>query len=534
MISVIVPLWNHLADLTIPFIAKMRECSGDWELILVDNGSKDGTWKYISKIAKIDKRIKPIRSKVNLGFGGGNNLGYLHSKREEVCFISNDVVIFDKLFLLKLSSALATHKEKALLGPQYVDYNQLTSFKLRPTPYIAGWCMYGSRELFNKVVALNGFYDNRPQIFDEDFGKAYFEDVWLSQQAVSLGYKLKEVPLDLQHLVSKSSDQINIVKQMRYAQAKFLNKMVYLNLQKKKTKRIVFYCPGVPYRFIDEDYEGKGVGGAEASLILLSRELAKFGFQVEIYNRTMKTGKFGGVYYNHLSEFRHTDYCDYFILYRSFHPAVKVTNAVFKIFWSCDQYTDPAGIWNSQIFPYVDKAIVISPFHKKYLDKHYKTRKKVEVIDLGIKWSDYKKPIKKIPGKAIFCSVPDRGLDRLIKMAPQIKKQVPNFKLVITSDYRLWGCPEPRNENFREMVRKVNKEGYINFLGKIERKELVKHQKESELMIYPCNYDECFCISAMECMAAGTVPVAIKKGALSTTIGEGVNYYLIESQIKHL
>ncbi len=509
-ISVIVPVWNHLEDLTKPFLESLLACNGDFEVVLVDNGSSDGTKEYFQKFKH--KKLFYIRSEKNRGFGGGNNLGYEFSAGKEICFLSNDVIINDPDFLLKFSEVLKG--KTALLGSMLVDWNQLTVFNKKTTPYIAGWCMYGSKKMFDEVKSGK-------EVFDEQFNPAYFEDVWLSQQCVDAGYELLEVPLKLEHLVSKSSDQINIPVQAEISQSIFRSKMMYSSLQKQNKKRIVFLCPGVPYGFIDDDYEGKGVGGAEGSLILLSRELVKKGYKVEIYNRTQVVGEYNGVEYHHLNEFKVRDYCDVFVLYRAFHPAVHYVNSVINIFWSCDQYTDGPGIWESQIFPYVDGIVGISPFHIEFLEEHYSKKKHIEkltCIDLGINYEDYDKKVEKIPGKAIFCSVPMRGLERLALIAPKIKEKIPEFNLVITSDYRLWGLDDPTNQEFKEMFRELD---YVDFVGKISRKELVQHQLESVLMTYPCTYDECFCISAMECMAAGAVPVTCDVGALRTTIGTG-------------
>jgi len=508
MTSLILPVWNHLYDLTIPFINQMLKVPGDWELIVVDNGSTDGTDRYLKHLANEEKRIIPVISKKNLGFGGGNNLGYKKAKGDTICFISNDVVHNSQNWLGMLEQALDKNP-KSLIGPQLIDFNQLTAFDRIPTPYMAGWCVFGSREMFDEIKV-------RDQVWCEDFGTAYFEDVWMSVVAEDKGYKLLEVPVALHHLQSRSSDQIDIPKTTIFAKAVFDNKMMVRHLKKNKQKRIVFFSSGVPYGFLDEDFEGKGVGGAEASLILLAREFNKDGWRVEIYNRTDKVGKYNGVYYHNISEYNSTTYCDVFVLFRSWNPVVEYANTKLKLFWSCDQYTDAQGVWDMKVFPYVDKTIAISPFHKEYLEKVYSTKNGVTVIDLGINLKDYK-PRKKIKGKAIFCSVPMRGLELLSVLVPDIKERVPDFNLTITSDYRLWGQKEARNGEFKGMFYKLD---YVNFLGKIPREDLVKHQLEAEVMTYPCNYDECFCISAMECMAAGAVPVTSDTGALPTTIGD--------------
>jgi hypothetical protein len=61
---------------------------------------------------------------------------------------------------------------------------------------------------------------------------------------------------------------------------------------------------------------------------------------------------------------------------------------------------------------------------------------------------------------------------------------------------------------------------YVKFLGKVDREELVKEQRSAEVMAYPSTYEECFCIAAMECIAAGAVPVTTKLAALETTVAD--------------
>lgn len=509
-VSIILPVWNHLYDLTMPWMDKMRQTQGDWELLVVDNGSTDGTQTYLKELAEEDKRIRVKLLPSNRGFGGGNNVGYRWARGSVICFISNDVIIGSPNWLNLMLESVVNHPN-ALMGPSLVDFNQLTAFDFKPTPYIAGWCVFAHKNVFKKIAP-------HYKLWDEDFGKAYFEDVWLSVQAVDNGFQLIEAPLNLEHLGSRSSDQINIPEQTETNQATFRNKMMVRHLKNNHQKRIVFFASGVPYGFLPDDFDGKGVGGAESSLMLLAKELADKGYRVEIYNRTETVGNFDGVIYRSIAEYEPSQYCDVFVLFRAWHPAVEVANASLKVFWSCDQYTDVEGVWEMKVFPEVDITICISKYHKKYIQENYKDHGKLEILELGVRWEDYEKLPEKQKDKIIFCSVPHRGLDHLAKYLPVIKERVPDLELVITSDFRLWGQATPNNEEYKTMLEKFP---YVRFLGKIPREELVKEQLTSEIMAYPTNYYECFCISAMECMAAGAVPITSDLGALPTTVGEG-------------
>lgn len=505
-VSLIVPCWNHAQDVTVPFVQKILETvEVSFEFILVDNGSTDSTASVIKEFQKEHKNVRLVQSKTNLGFGGGNNLGYKRAQGEYICFISNDVMVESEWLKILLERC---EENEALYGQMLIDFNELTSFHGTPTPYITGYLMFGTKRMFDEVSEFG-------DVFDPLFGTAYFEDVDLSVRCASRGYQLISIDsLPVTHLGSKSSDQISISNQTKFAQKHFQNKMMMNYLEHHDKKRVVIFSRS-SYGFIDEDYEGKGVGGAEGSLILYARELAKRGYIVEVYNNTKKTGKFNGVYYRHISQFGWWVYCDIFILFRAPERILPYVNAMYKIFWSCDQYT--TGYWKSEIFPHVDKVVAISPYHAKYLEFRYGKIPNLTVIELGVNKQDYKDPIQKESGKIIFCSVPRRGLIHLTRYFAEIKKQVPNAKLYITSDYTLWGLDHPDNAEFVEAFKE--RDG-VYFLGKVPRKDLIYHQMTAEVMAYSCEYEECFCIASMECIAAGAIPVTTNLAALETTVAD--------------
>ena len=64
----------------------------------------------------------------------------------------------------------------------------------------------------------------------------------------------------------------------------------------------------------------------------------------------------------------------------------------------------------------------------------------------------------------------------------------------------------------------------IRFLGGINRRELIRHQEEAAFHIYPCHYEELFCISVAESQVAGVYPITSACGSLATTnFGEQIH-----------
>lgn len=278
--------------------------------------------------------------------------------------------------------------------------------------------------------------------------------------------------------------------------------------------KIDLYCnDGSPIGVIPPDIYGRGVGGAELAMMSWAKTMAERGHQVRVYNDPREPGEYDGVEYLIKGSYRAQNKRDVFVLFRSPNPIVVPTKAEMKIHWSTDQYT--VGDFGKDIFPFVDKVVCISPFHVDYHKGHYGVEDdKIGYFDLGVILPDYEQEVDKIPGRCIFCSVPDRGLDVLYDVWPTIKRDVPEASLVITSDYRLWGADSPRNHNHR--MKWLEREGVI-FLGKIEREKLVKEQLAAVCHSYPCTYEELFCISSAECQVAGAMSVTSGMGSLKTT-----------------
>ena len=283
--------------------------------------------------------------------------------------------------------------------------------------------------------------------------------------------------------------------------------------------KIDFLCPsGSPVGICPEDIYGRGVGGAELALMTFAQVLASRGHIVRIYNDPPTSKVYGGVEYLKVAEFQPGELRDATVLFRVPYKKLGAIRGL-KVFWSCDQST--VGNYPTDVFPYVDKIVVISQHHYDHFVKTYNAPvHRMYVTDLGVRDWDYPSAntIEKIVGRCIFCSVPGRGLDVLLKVWPLIRKEVPHATLTITSDYRLWGIAEPRNEEYRRMAQGL--EG-IQFLGKVSREQLVREQMSAEVQAYPCTYEELFCISVAECSFAGAVPVTSQVGAVRTTNAAG-------------
>lgn len=107
MLSVIVVNWNGRQHLHTCLSALERQTYTEREIVLVDNGSSDGSPDYVE--AEFPQ-VRVLRLPKNLGFCGGNNVGIRQSQGEWVALINNDTEA-DPDWLT--ASLVAIHKEQA-------------------------------------------------------------------------------------------------------------------------------------------------------------------------------------------------------------------------------------------------------------------------------------------------------------------------------------------------------------------------------------------------------------------------------------
>ena len=200
-LSIITINYNGLKDTcalieTIPFNDKM-------EVIVIDNASKDDE---ATEIEKKFPYVSVIRSKKNLGYAGGNNLGIKTAKGKYLFIINNDT-IFKDFYVQSLIERLESSSDIGIVCPkirfawgsnpiQYAGYTPLSKITVRnsalgfgeedkgqyevahPTPYAHGAAMLVKREAIKKVGLMPECYF------------LYYEELDWSMMFTRAGYQI--------------------------------------------------------------------------------------------------------------------------------------------------------------------------------------------------------------------------------------------------------------------------------------------------------------------------------------------------------
>ena len=89
LVSVIVPVYNVYSYLRDCVKSVQAQSYQNWELLLVDDGSTDGSGKLCDELAAEDGRIQ-VFHKPNGGLSDARNHGMHHARGEYFCFLDSD------------------------------------------------------------------------------------------------------------------------------------------------------------------------------------------------------------------------------------------------------------------------------------------------------------------------------------------------------------------------------------------------------------------------------------------------------------
>ena len=89
MISIIVPVYNCIESLKYCVQSIQQQTYMNWKLVLVDDGSTDGTAGLCDQLAEMDSRIEVIH-KLNGGVSSARNAGIDAAIGEYITFCDSD------------------------------------------------------------------------------------------------------------------------------------------------------------------------------------------------------------------------------------------------------------------------------------------------------------------------------------------------------------------------------------------------------------------------------------------------------------
>ena len=125
-VSIIILNWNGIKHLKECLESLAEQTFRDFEAIIVDNGSSDGSQDYIKKAFPW---VRLVELSDNTGFAGGNVAGYRHSSGSFVVTLNNDTVV-EKDWLAELVAVAEKYPDTGMVASRicsYYDHDRIDS-----------------------------------------------------------------------------------------------------------------------------------------------------------------------------------------------------------------------------------------------------------------------------------------------------------------------------------------------------------------------------------------------------------------------
>jgi GT2 family glycosyltransferase len=174
----------------------------NFEVVVVDNASKDGTRELLAAEAMHRPNLRVILNEENRGFAAASNAGTAAATGHYLIILNNDTVV-TRGWASALVKHLASNPRSGLVGPStnaianeamvgvgYSDLEALNGWardfvrahdgETFPIPMLAFFCVAGPRRVFEEVGAL-----------DERFGIGMFEDDDYNRRVGEKGWEIR-------------------------------------------------------------------------------------------------------------------------------------------------------------------------------------------------------------------------------------------------------------------------------------------------------------------------------------------------------
>jgi FkbM family methyltransferase len=313
----------------------------------------------------------------------------------------------------------------------------------------------------------------------------------------------------------------------------------------------------------------QGLGGSESAVVLLSRELAKIGFDVTVFNNCnidhATPGLYDNVKYVPLTELKENHSFDIVISSRTVIPFTDVrdyhrladnrslpyahlqlydrivSKAKMRILWMHDTFCVGDNLIEElAVSNRITDIFTLSDFHLNYVAncnhgrkrnfevlkrKLFITRNGVHIYNKNVNIANKDKNL------FVYNASVTKGMIPLVKLIwPHIKNHIPEAKLKVIGGYYRFSKnaePDQQEKDWHLMAEDPALAALdIEFTGVISQKDIAGILIQANFMLYPTAFPETYGISSMESLCYNTPLVTCRFGALEEVAAEGTSYLI--------
>jgi glycosyltransferase involved in cell wall biosynthesis len=154
-ISIVLPCYNEEIILrsNLEVIKKFlvsRNAKYDWEIIIINDGSRDKTGEIADEIGKLDNHVRVIHHPVNLNLGTAIKTGFSNSKGDVIVVLDVDLS-YSEEYIEKLVDKLITENADVVIASPYMKGGKVTAvpfFRKMMSKWVNKFMRFASQEKY--------------------------------------------------------------------------------------------------------------------------------------------------------------------------------------------------------------------------------------------------------------------------------------------------------------------------------------------------------------------------------------------------
>ena len=164
LVSIITPTFNDYKYLKYTYESILKQTYTNWEWLITDDCSSDGTYEYIQGLCSKDSRIKIFRNETNSGAAVSRNCSIKNASGRFIAFLDADDLWVDNKLEVQIHYMLETN-----VALSYSDYDHVceNGIDLGYTRTVPSSLNYKELLKENVIGCLTAVYDS------EQLGKVY-------------------------------------------------------------------------------------------------------------------------------------------------------------------------------------------------------------------------------------------------------------------------------------------------------------------------------------------------------------------------
>lgn len=251
--SIIMPVYNVEKYVEKAIRSVMNQTYKNFELIVVNDGTKDNSMDIIKKLQKEDKRIK-IFNKENGGLSSARNFGLKYATGEYVCFIDSDDYVYENYLEVLYNEILNKESDLIIFGynVDVVDSNEIV---LKEFDILENYQEFNKKnKLYFENVSMIGYAWNKcfkRSIIEEnnltyEEGTSYIEDIIFNCDFIKKCTNIIIIPNIIYHYVQRERETLgrksynNMLElDLRYSE-KLKQILLLLNNSRRKVDKTIY------------------------------------------------------------------------------------------------------------------------------------------------------------------------------------------------------------------------------------------------------------------------------------------------------